>query len=1601
VDIRPNVQEWQRISTDYSPEIQPFARGLAAEIESVLKRAGIRPPASLLEVGCGSGHLSACLKSAGYATTLGDFAPDAIDASKEAWKAALPDDESTRFLHLDINRLDKDLEAAGVEDKHDVVWNSGLVEHFSRRSLVGALDQMRRASKDAVLILVPNSESLIYLAYRFRIAEMGKWNVGVEMLRTDYVSAAREAGLSVVDSGYCGEMITESLLDSAIHDQADRDRLTALLRSGVTPRHALYLRYLLLRPTEVVGETPSVDGGRPPHEAEHDVLSRTFAVDALGIAHSNVAGLTRALDSATKDRERLVEKLDQTEQRLLALESKHAEITSALQTERENALAKLNELRADLTEANANYAFLEERLKEEIAEASALRERSAELTAERDALSARLESSEADRAETAARLEGVSSELRQVETKAHELAERAEHDTRRLHDELTASTNRVAVLEERLERELAETAAFRDRAAELQTERDELSASLESSETDRAEIAQRLEDVSSELRQVEAKAHELTASTNRVAVLEERLGAAETARVEIAQRFEQAQAHGDAEINRLREALEAANHAVHMHAKRDEQIRIAKEAADRLATILDTLRTHKSIKLAHMAELAKTRLFKGSLVDRGKFVAKAALRVTQGKYREEFGRAHPLSPPASMARAVSDKLNGTPVRPDALCTAEDRDRSMIPPADPCRLPVEVERAPHGKRRVAYLTNQLVDWNTLEPRFGGGERYCVTLAELLRDLGMEVQFFQPAARDADADYHGFPVRCDKHRFADYSEFNIGAAEWFAELSRDYDHVVYNLPEFSNGPMREDAIMICHGIWFDHDNYPAAHFRSKPWFGHLGRAFSSPARIVSVDTNSINVIRAIWPELALRMRFIPNFYDADKFRVPDGSRHPGPLRVLFPRRSQINRGSRILGDIIGAIPEDVRFHWVGEGDPEDTQMILDLAKMDKRLTFHRADFNEMPFWYRHADISVIPTIACEGMSLSCIEALASGSATVSTHVGGLSDIIHEGYNGLLVDPDPASIAKAIRKLINDDDLRRHFAEIGPRSAKAFGLDRWRERWIEVLAEQQWIPPGYAEAFTPSGQAESTQAIEIEPDLVRTNPRVAIITRNAIHGGVELTVAQQAESLGADVIVAGGLERPSTCPFEYTRADTYDALKEQLRDYDVAVHHWNLPWAVQAIADSGIPNIEYVHRTDTADCDKTVPTSIAAHSPFLAEFITEQAGRKCHVVPYGLDPTRVTPPERLGKAVGAVTSYTDIKGLDVFLHAWAKIKHEFPDTPVVFYGQGIDQGKFERLARDLGVNAEFRPPVKSPAEVLDQFRIFVIPSRIEGMPLAVLEALAANIPLLTSDLPGVVDLNRTAENRGFGKVVRTFAMEDSSAMAAELRAMLKDDDRPDTRPFVDLYNNVELHANRMHALIAEAAVKPRSPERLFYITGEFTDDPEVGLADGTVRVSHLREQLDGRVDISEIHSTKAHRECEYTFDHFPRIDVPVPLGTDAIEARIEGGREGYVGYTAVCKTGDQVLRVEVLTIRFEADLRPVSIRLGNIPEGTSTFELFLRPFNASVDDTEPAANTIKSVIFRTFAEVSRTESAEADHSATLNGVAAGTTQTAESAV
>jgi len=293
----------------------------------------------------------------------------------------------------------------------------------------------------------------------------------------------------------------------------------------------------------------------------------------------------------------------------------------------------------------------------------------------------------------------------------------------------------------------------------------------------------------------------------------------------------------------------------------------------------------------------------------------------------------------------------------------------------------------------------------------------------------------------------------------------------------------------------------------------------------------------------------------------------------------------------------------------------------------------------------------------------------------------------------------------------------------------------------------------------------------------------PSVAIVTRNAIHGGVETMVAMHQRLFDATVFVAGGSDHPETCPFRYTYIDgmnpyrAHARLARLLRPFDVVIYHWLPSWAQESVRRADRPCVEVVHRDDTADNDKSIPDLIVTHSQYLADFLARNMAVQATVIPHGVEVSRY-PLAPSGACVGAITSYYWNKGVDLLLSAWARLEPHFPHHQLRLYGAGGDRPTFERMAEDLGVRAvELLGPIPDPAPRYAEYCLFVQPSRAEGLPFAILEALASNMPVIASDLPAMVEFNHLAEQRGWRAPLTLFRTDDSADLEEKMGRCLRE--------------------------------------------------------------------------------------------------------------------------------------------------------------------------------------------------------------------------------
>lgn len=147
----------------------------------------------------------------------------------------------------------------------------------------------------------------------------------------------------------------------------------------------------------------------------------------------------------------------------------------------------------------------------------------------------------------------------------------------------------------------------------------------------------------------------------------------------------------------------------------------------------------------------------------------------------------------------------------------------------------------------------------------------------------------------------------------------------------------------------------------------------------------------------------------------------------------------------------------------------------------------------------------------------------------------------------------------------------------------------------------------------------------------------------------------------------------------------------------------------------------------------------------SPMLRDYFRQQYGIQTHFIPNGVVPIPRVPPNRLaefglepGNYLLAVARLVPEKGLHYLVEAFSKVK---TDRRLVIAGGGRFDDSYEKTLRSLADSrVVFTGLAKRDllAELYSHAHLFVLPSDLEGMSLALLEGMSMGVPPLVSDIP-----------------------------------------------------------------------------------------------------------------------------------------------------------------------------------------------------------------------------------------------------------------------
>lgn len=143
---------------------------------------------------------------------------------------------------------------------------------------------------------------------------------------------------------------------------------------------------------------------------------------------------------------------------------------------------------------------------------------------------------------------------------------------------------------------------------------------------------------------------------------------------------------------------------------------------------------------------------------------------------------------------------------------------------------------------------------------------------------------------------------------------------------------------------------------------------------------------------------------------------------------------------------------------------------------------------------------------------------------------------------------------------------------------------------------------------------------------------------------------------------------------------------------------------------------------------------------------------------------------------KIVGCVAKLRKQKGHKYLLKAFQQVQKELKDVILVLVGNGEEIDNLKKLAKDLEIdkNTYFLGDRNDIPEILKTFDVFVLPTLAEGMSNAIMEAMASEVPVITTDIKENQELIKDNES---GIVI---SLKNSKNLHEKILQILKDNNK-----------------------------------------------------------------------------------------------------------------------------------------------------------------------------------------------------------------------------
>jgi glycosyltransferase involved in cell wall biosynthesis len=405
-------------------------------------------------------------------------------------------------------------------------------------------------------------------------------------------------------------------------------------------------------------------------------------------------------------------------------------------------------------------------------------------------------------------------------------------------------------------------------------------------------------------------------------------------------------------------------------------------------------------------------------------------------------------------------------------------------------------------------------------------------------------------------------------------------------------------------------------------------------------------------------------------------------------------------------------------------------------------------------ELASYHARARAIVLPSTEGEGLPNALLEAMAAGVPAVATDVPGVAELV-DGAGVLAAPGDAGSLADALRRLSDPTERARASAAARARAAEC-GFDVVAGRLEHVLREAAATAPriwlvgpdpgsrggvaavGRQFLVSPLGRNYRLAHLSTyEPGSVGTRLRAAGWGVGKIAGALLFRppdlIQIQVASTGsfARKIVVGSMARARGVPMVVRiHGGGFDQFLARSPGFVLAAARWWLKGADQVIAlsERWAERLRPLLPGVTIDVVPN-PIEVARFADLAAARFARWRSGEPDPAPHALF---------LGDVIGR-------KGVFDLIAAWAEVVRRHPAAQLTLAGTGDLEGA-RAAAKEAGVeaNVALKGWVNFPEKrrLLGEATLFVLPSYVEGVPISLLEAMAAGLPSVVTPVGGVLD-------------------------------------------------------------------------------------------------------------------------------------------------------------------------------------------------------------------------------------------------------------------